>query len=119
MNSRSTNQRLDATFFALSDATRRGILLQLAHGKATVNQLTDSFAISQPAISRHLKVLENAGLIQRSRDAQRRPATVETKPIVEAVKWIERYRASWEGAYEQLDALLANELKTQNRSKRR
>lgn len=82
-------QHLDATFFALSDATRRAILLRLARGEASVNELTDSFEISQPAISRHLKVLEKAELIRRSRDAQRRPATVETKPIVDAVTWIE------------------------------
>lgn len=107
---------LDGTFFALSDATRRAILLRLAQGEATVNELTDSFEISQPAISRHLKVLEKAGLIRRSRDAQRRPARVETKPIVEAVTWIERYQEQWERTYQQLDALLADELKARKSS---
>jgi DNA-binding transcriptional ArsR family regulator len=102
--------RLDSTFFALSDATRRAILLRLARGEATVNELTDSFDMSQPAISRHLKVLEKAGLIRRSRDGQRRPSRVETKPIVEAVTWIERYQERWERTYRQLDALLADEL---------
>lgn len=105
------SRRLDATFFALSDTTRRGILLRLASGEATVNELTDSFAISQPAISRHLKVLENAGLIRRSRDAQRRPARVEPKSIAAVTAWIERYRNLWETAYSRLDAALADELK--------
>jgi DNA-binding transcriptional ArsR family regulator len=119
MNVHLENERLDATFFALSDATRRAILVRLASGEATVNQLTGAFALSQPAISRHLKVLEKAGLIRRSRDAQRRPATMETKPIAEAVAWIERYRASWETAYERLDALLADERRPHRSSKRR
>ncbi|HEY9084871.1 MAG TPA: metalloregulator ArsR/SmtB family transcription factor [Candidatus Tyrphobacter sp.] len=116
MNTGSHTKRLDSTFFALSDATRRAILLRLARGEATVNELTDSFEISQPAISRHLKVLEEAGLIRRGRDAQRRPATVETKPIADAVAWIERYQELWERTYQQLDALLADELKVRKRS---
>jgi DNA-binding transcriptional ArsR family regulator len=107
---------LDGTFFALSDATRRAILLRLARGEATVNELTELFEISQPAISRHLKVLEKAGLIRRSRDAQRRPSRVETKPIVEAVRWIERYQELWERTYQQLDALLADERKARKPS---
>ena len=109
------SKRLDATFFALSDATRRSILLRLAKGEATVNELTESFSISQPAVSRHLKVLENAGLIRRSRDAQRRPARVQTEPIADAVAWIERYRELWESTYQRLDALLAAELKKRKR----
>ena len=104
-------KRLDATFFALADATRRAILLRLASGEATVNELTESFSISQPAISRHLKVLEYAGLIARSRDAQRRPARVEPKSIAAVTAWIERYRDTWETAYARLDAALADELK--------
>jgi DNA-binding transcriptional ArsR family regulator len=116
MNVHLNAQHLDATFFALSDTTRRAILLRLARGEATVNELTRSFEISQPAISRHLKVLEKAGLIRRSRDAQRRPSTVETKPIADAVTWIEHYRESWERTYQQLDALLADELKARKRS---
>jgi len=116
MNIRLDTQRLDATFFALSDTTRREILARLARGEATVNELTDLFEISQPAISRHLKVLEKAGLIRRSRDAQRRPATVETKPIADAVTWIERYQKLWERTYRKLDALLADELKARKRS---
>lgn len=110
-------KRLDATFFALSDATRRAILVRLAQGEATVNELTESFSISQPAISRHLKVLEHAGLIRRSRDAQRRPARVETQPIADAETWIERYRELWENTYQRLDVLLAGELKKRKQRK--
>jgi DNA-binding transcriptional ArsR family regulator len=109
-------RRLDGTFFALSDATRRAILVRLAQGEATVSELTASFSISQPAISKHLKVLEKAGLIRRSRDAQRRPARVETQPIADAVTWIERYRDLWESTYQRLDALLASELRKRKRS---
>jgi DNA-binding transcriptional ArsR family regulator len=115
MSTMSMSQRLDATFFALSDATRRAILLKLAQGAATVTELTDSFEISQPAISRHLKVLENAGLIHRSRDAQRRPATVDTQPIADVAMWIERYQEVWERTFKRLDALLADELEARNR----
>lgn len=103
-------KRLDATFFALSDGTRRAILERLADGEATVNELTDAFEISQPAISRHLKVLEKAGLIHRSRDAQRRPARVELQSIGEAMTWIQRYRELWERTYQRLDAVLADEM---------
>ncbi len=116
MNASATSLRLDGTFFALSDATRRAILVRLARGEATVNELTNAFDISQPAISRHLKVLEKAGLIRRSRDAQRRPARVETKPIAEAVTWIERYQELWERTYQRLDAVLADELKARKPS---
>jgi DNA-binding transcriptional ArsR family regulator len=116
MHASPNPDRLDATFFALSDATRRAILVRLARGEATVNELTESFSISQPAISKHLKVLEKAGLVRRSRDAQRRPARVETQPIADAVTWIERYRQRWEQTYQRLDALLASELKKRKRS---
>jgi DNA-binding transcriptional ArsR family regulator len=108
------SKRLDAAFAALSDATRRAILIRLARGEATVNELTESFAISQPAISRHLKVLESAGLIRRSRDAQRRPARVDQQSIAEVTAWIERYRELWERTYQRLDAVLADELKARN-----
>jgi DNA-binding transcriptional ArsR family regulator len=103
--------RLDATFAALADPTRRAILARLASGEASVMELAEPFAMSQPAISKHLKVLERAGLISRSRDAQRRPRRLEAKPLAEATKWLERYRRHWEGNYRRLDALLA-ELKT-------
>lgn len=109
-------EQLDAAFFALSDAKRRSILVRLATGEATVNELTASFNITQPAISRHLKVLEKAGLIRRSRDAQRRPARVETKPIAGVVTWIQHYQALWERTYQRLDALLSEELKDRKRT---
>jgi|SRR5579862_4768211 len=111
MKVQSDPKRLDATFSALSDATRRTILLRLARGEATVNELTEGFEISQPAISRHLKVLERAGLIRRSRDAQRRPASLQDQSIADAATWIERYRDLWERTYRRLDAVLADELK--------
>ncbi|MGZ8376035.1 MAG: ArsR/SmtB family transcription factor [Gemmatirosa sp.] len=101
------SQQLDLTFAALADPTRRAILARLATGEATVMELAEPFAMSQPAISRHLKVLERAGLIRRGRDAQRRPCRMEAGPLVEATAWIDRYRRIWEGNYERLDALLA------------
>jgi DNA-binding transcriptional ArsR family regulator len=116
MDASRNADRLDATFFALSDATRRAILVRLAGGEATVNDLTGLFSISQPAISKHLKVLEKAGLIRRSRDAQRRPARVDTQPIADAVTWIERYRDRWERTYRGLDVLLADELEKRKHS---
>jgi DNA-binding transcriptional ArsR family regulator len=99
--------RLDATFAALADPTRRAILARLASsGQASVRELAEPFAISQPAISKHLKVLERAGLISRGRDAQRRPSRLEAEPLAEANEWLERYRQLWEGNFERLDALL-------------
>jgi len=100
------SQRLDATFAALADPTRRAILARLATGEASVAQLAAPFAMSQPAISKHLKVLERAGLISRSRDAQRRPRRIEAQPLAEANEWLERYRKIWEANFERLDALL-------------
>lgn len=100
------SEKLDATFAALADPTRRAILARLAAGEASVNELLKPFAISQPAISKHLKVLERAGLISRSREAQRRPRKLEAKPLEEANAWIERYREFWEARYQQLDDLL-------------
>lgn len=108
----NTSQRLDATFAALADPTRRAILARLASGEASVTELAKPFAMSQPAISRHLKVLESAGLILRGRDAQRRPRRIEGKPLAEAIEWLERYRELWEGSFERLDTLL-DELKTE------
>lgn len=98
---------LDATFAALADPTRRAILARLALGEASVMELAEPFAMSQPAISKHLKVLENAGLILRGRDAQRRPCKIETAPLKEATGWLERYREIWERNYLRLDDLLA------------
>ena len=99
-------ERLDATFAALADPTRRAILMRLAGGEASVMELAEPFDMSQPAISKHLKVLERAGLISRGRDAQRRPCRLEATPLAEANEWLERYRELWEAAYQRLDALL-------------
>ena len=107
---------LDLTFAALADPTRRAILARLATGEASVTELAEPFAMSQPAISKHLKVLERAGLISRGRDAQRRPRRLDAAPLAEATLWLERYRQFWEARYHQLDALLdelkKDELKT-------
>jgi len=97
---------LDATFAALADPTRRAILARLADGEATVTELAAPFDMSQPAISKHLKVLEHAGLISRSRDAQRRPRKLEPRPLADATDWIERYRKIWEANYKRLDVIL-------------
>lgn len=99
-------ERLDATFAALADPTRRAILARLAKGNASVNELAKPFAMSQPAISKHLRVLERAGLISRGREAQRRPRHLQAKPLAEANKWLEKYRQFWEGNFQRLDALL-------------
>jgi len=97
---------LDATFAALADPTRRAILARLASGEAPVMELAKPFAMSQPAISRHLRVLERAGLISSDRDAQRRPRRLEARPLAEATEWLENYRQFWETRFQQLDALL-------------
>jgi DNA-binding transcriptional ArsR family regulator len=101
-----TSERLDLTFAALADPTRRAILARLATGEATVTELAEPFEMSQPAISKHLKVLERAGLISMNVDAQRRPRKLEPKRLGEAVDWIERYREIFEQNYQRLDALL-------------
>jgi DNA-binding transcriptional ArsR family regulator len=106
--------RLDATFAALADPTRRAILARLASGQASVTELAEPFAMSQPAISKHLKVLERAGLISHGREAQRRPRRLEPKPLADATQWLERYREFWEGNYQRLDALL-EELKAKQK----
>jgi DNA-binding transcriptional ArsR family regulator len=100
--------RLDHTFAALADPTRRAILARLALGAASVGELAEPFAMSQPAISKHIKVLERAGLVSRGRDAQRRPVRLEAEPLAEATGWLERYRAFWESNYRRLDALLGD-----------
>jgi DNA-binding transcriptional ArsR family regulator len=99
---------LDATFAALADPTRRAILTRLAAGEATVTELAAPFRMSQPAISKHLKVLERAGLVSRGRDAQRRPCRLEARPLKAAVDWLEAYRDYWEESYQRLDVLLAD-----------
>lgn len=98
---------LDATFAALADPTRRAILARLAGGEVSVMDLAQPFAMSQPAISKHLKVLEKAGLVSRGRDAQRRPVRVEPKPLAEATAWLENYQQVYEARFEAMDALLA------------
>jgi DNA-binding transcriptional ArsR family regulator len=99
--------RLDQTFAALADPTRRAILARLAAGEATVTELAEPFAMSQPAISKHVKVLERAGLVSRGRDAQRRPCRLEARPLKMATDWLENYRLYWEESYQRLDALLS------------
>ena len=101
-----TGYTLDATFAALADPTRRAILARLAAGDASVTELAKPFEMSQPAVSKHLKVLERAGLISRGREAQRRPRRLEPRPLAEATDWIERYRRIWEGNFTRLDAVL-------------
>lgn len=100
------SDRLDATFIALADPTRRAIIARLASGDASVMELAEPFAMSQPAISKHLKVLERAGLISRGRDAQRRPCRIEAQPLAEANGWLEDYRKLWEANFRRLDTLL-------------
>jgi len=114
----SNPEHLDATFAALADPTRRAILTRLASGEASVAELARPFAMTQPAISKHLKVLERAGLISRGRDAQRRPRRLEAKPLAQATEWLEGYRQFWEGNFQRLDALLG-ELKTRKKKRGR
>src|SRR5437879_12293685 len=102
----NTSQRLDSTFGALADPTRRAILARLASGQATVTELAKPFAMTQPAISKHLKVLERAGLISQDRDAQRRPRRIEAKPLADASDWLENYRRFWEASFQRLAALV-------------
>ena len=116
------SDRLDATFMALADPTRRAILARLARGDASVAELSAPFPLSQPAISKHLKVLERAGLVSTGQDAQRRPRRIETKPLAEANGWLERYRELWSRNFERLDALLHElnaDAKQRGRTKRR
>ena len=109
--SSNTQTSLNLTFAALADPTRRAILAQLMTGKASVNELVKPFSLSQPAISKHLRVLEQAGLISRSRDAQKRPCKIEVQPLLEANQWLEDYRRLWEANYQRLEDLL-EELQT-------
>ena len=104
----ATDTDLDRTFHALADPTRRAILARLAQGEATVNELAAPFDISLPAVSKHLKVLEQAGLISRGRDAQYRPCRLEPKPLTDAASWIETHRQHWEESFDRL----ANYLET-------
>ena len=110
---------LDATFAALADPTRRAILARLADGEATVTELAAPFAMTQPAISKHLRVLEKAGLVSTVRDAQRRPRRLEAKPLAEATEWLENYRKFWEGRFQKLDALLDEMKSMQKKPKKK
>jgi len=110
----TASPRLDATFAALADPTRRAIVARLAVGEATVMELAEPFDMSQPAVSKHLKVLENAGLISRGRDAQRRPCRLEPQVLADASGWLDHYREVWERNFRRLDALL-EEMKREQR----
>jgi len=103
---RAQPERLSATFSALADPTRRAILARLTSGEASVQELAEPFEMSLPAISKHLKVLERAGLISRGRDAQKRPCRIEAAPLKEATEWMERYRRCWEERFDRLDEYL-------------
>jgi DNA-binding transcriptional ArsR family regulator len=109
---------LSATFAALADPTRRAILARLARGEANVADLAKPFDMSQPAVSKHLKVLERAGLISRGRDAQFRPCRLEARRLAEATAWMERYRVFWEESFDRLDGLLV-EMKEKEKEKSR
>ena len=115
----STPDQLNAVFMALADPTRRAILSRLASGEASVTELAEPFAMSQPAISKHLKVLERAGLISHGVDAQRRPRRLEAKPLGEAAQWLENYRQHWEAAFQRLDDLLEELKAAESKSKQK
>jgi len=110
--------RLNATFAALADPTRRAIIARLARGEASVAELAEPFDMSQPAISRHLKVLESAGLVSSVQDAQRRPRRLEAAPMAEIWEWLEAYRKFWEARFSKMDELLAR-LQAGERPKRK
>ena len=100
------SDQLDATFFALANPTRRAILARLAKGGATVNELAEPFAMSLPAISKHIRVMETAGLVERGRDAQFRPCTLNPRPLAEIADWTDQYRHIWEARFDALDDIL-------------
>jgi DNA-binding transcriptional ArsR family regulator len=110
--------QLDTVFAALADPTRRAILARLAKGEASVTELAAPFDMTQPAISKHLKVLERAGLVSRGRDAQRRPCRLEAAPLHDVETWVEGFRAFWEASFAALDDVLAD-LKREARDRRR
>jgi DNA-binding transcriptional ArsR family regulator len=112
----SASGRLDATFAALADPTRRAILSRLMKGEASVMELAEPFDMSQPAISKHLKVLERAGLVSRGRDAQRRPVRLEARPLRDANEWLENYRRFWAESFQRLDTVL-EELKRREKKR--
>ena len=109
------NPDLDAVFAALADPTRRAILSRLAEGEAPVHEIAAPFAMTQPAVSKHLKVLERAGLVERDVDRQRRPARLKAEPLAAAVRWLEEFRRFWSSSFDQLDDLLEALKTTQER----
>ena len=116
-SSHATEPNLDAVFAALADPTRRAILTKLTTGTATVNEVAAPFQMSQPAISKHLKVLEHAGLIERSIEKQKRPAKLRAEPMAAAVKWLEEFKQFWAGSFDQLDDLLMELKAAEQRTK--
>ncbi len=117
--SASQIQNLDAIFAALADPTRRAILSKLAAGEASVNEIAAPFEMSQPAISKHLKVLERAGLIERNVDKQRRPARLKAEPMAAAVSWLEGFRDFWTSSFDSLDHLLEDLKKAETKRARK
>lgn len=113
---RSEDDKLSQTFAALANSTRRAILARLAEGEATVNELAEPFSMSLPAISKHIKVLEQAGLITQGQKAQYRPCTIEASPLMEISKWTEQYRHIWEASFDRMDDYI-NQLKTKEKNK--
>ena len=114
-----TSNQMDATFAALADSTRRAILVRLASGEASVNELAKPFPMSQPAVSKHLKVLERAGLVSVGQDAQRRPRRIQAARLAEASAWLERFREFWEGSFWRLDDLLEEMKSSEHAAMRR
>jgi DNA-binding transcriptional ArsR family regulator len=115
---RAASNRLDRTFAALANPTRRALLARLASGTLAVGELAEPLSLSQPAVSRHLKVLERAGLISSGSDAQKRPRTLDARPLAQATAWLETYREYWEASFGRLDGLLS-ELKTTKTKRKR
>lgn len=113
---RGDDERLDQTFAALANSTRRAILARLAEGEATVNELAEPFDLSLPAISKHIKVLERAGLITQGRDAQYRPCTIDVTPLEEVSRWTEQYRHIWEESFDRMDDYI-KQLNDKNKEK--
>ena len=109
------SSQLDSIFAALADPTRRAILTRLASGEASVNELAAPFEISQPAVSKHLKMLERAGLIEREVDKQRRPARLKAAPMADAVRWLEEFKQFWSTSFDQLDGLLEELKQVENK----
>ena len=112
-------QTLDAIFAALADPTRRAILSRLAAGEASVNEIAAPFEMSQPAVSKHLRVLERAGLIERDIDKQRRPARLKAEPMAAAVSWLEEFKQFWSSSFDQLDGLLRELKKAERKGSRK